>query len=491
MQSTEKKKTPKQARGGSAASARSARQLKNGSFAVVFCAIAIVLVIFVNLIVGALPTSITQFDLTSNQLYTLSEQSTALVGAIDQDVTLYHVTTDSQKDNTIDRLLHNYAEVSDHIRVVQIDPTTNPYFISNYTDESVSINTVVVESALRSYVVDYNDIYQNSYNYDMTSGGYTTTTNFDGENQITGAIDYVLSDTMPTVYVLDGNGESALSSEMESSVKRQNITLSTLNLLTETQIPEDAAALIMVSPTSDITDAQYDMLLSYLENGGRLLLFTDYQNGLLPRLNDLMANYGVQASNSMVIEADSNYYFPSYPYYLFPQCQEHQITTGLVGNGRYVMLPLSHIIKPLDSYRSSLVLEPLLTTSESAFAKIDVQTLEKEAGDEEGPFTVGMAISEVVDETETRIVWYPTSLLMASDIDTAVSGSNSVLVLNSLSWLLGEETSGVVIDAKALSAQRLTVTASQVVMWAVILLIVVPVVCIVAGIVIFLLRRKR
>ena len=80
---------------------------------------------------------------------------------------------------------------------------------------------------------------------------------------------------------------------------------------------------------------------------------------------------------------------------------------------------------------------------------------------------------------------------MASDIDTAVSGSNSVLVLNSLSWLLGEETSGVVIDAKALSAQRLTVTASQVVMWAVILLIVVPVVCIVAGIVIFLLRRKR
>ena len=278
---------------------------------------------------------------------------------------------------------------------------------------------------------------------------------------------------------------------MTASIERQNVTLNTLNLLTETEIPEDAAAVICVSPKNDLSDAQYDTLLSYLENGGRMLLFTDYQNGRLTRLNDLMENYGVAADNSLILEGDSNYFYPGYNYYLLPDRQEHEITSSLISGGLYVMLPFSHVIRTLDSYRSSLTIESLLTTSESAYAKDDVTSVEKQDGDETGPFSVGVAISETVKEKETRIVWYPTSLVMDSTADQAVAGSNSVLVLHSLSWVLGDEASGVVVDAKALNAEKLTLTAAQSRLWTIVMMILLPVACIIGGVVIFILRRKR
>ena len=487
MQTNESKKEMKTG----AAKSASKRRLKNGGFAVAMCAVAIALVIFLNLIVGALPAGKTQLDLTSTKLYTLSDQSRELVRAVDEDVTLYFITTDNARDNTVDQLLTNYAELSDHIKVVNIDPTTNPYFIKTYTDETMSVNSVVVESAKRFRVVSYGDIYRNTYTPDMTTGQYTTVTNFDGENQLTGAIDYVTKDILPVVYVLDGNGEAALSDEMTASIERQNVTLNTLNLLTETEIPEDAAAVICVSPKNDLSDAQYDTLLAYLENGGRMLLFTDYQNGRLTRLNDLMENYGVAADNSLILEGDSNYFYPGYNYYLLPDRQEHEITSSLISGGLYVMLPFSHVIRTLDSYRSSLTIESLLTTSESAYAKEDVTSVEKQDGDETGPFSVGVAISETVKEKETRIVWYPTSLVMDSTADQAVTGSNSVLVLHSLSWVLGDEASGVVIDAKALNAEKLTLTAAQSRLWTIVMMILLPVACVIGGVVIFIRRRKR
>ena len=207
MQTNESKKEMK----NGAAKSASKRRLKNGGFAVAMCAVAVALVIFLNLIVGALPAGKTQFDLTSTKLYTLSDQSRELVRAVDEDITMYFITTENARDNTVDQLLTNYAELFDHIKVVNIDPTTNPYFIKTYTDETMSVNSVVVESAKRFRVVSYGDIYQNTYTPDMTTGQYTTVTNFDGENQLTGAIDYVTKDILPVVYVLDGNGEAALS----------------------------------------------------------------------------------------------------------------------------------------------------------------------------------------------------------------------------------------------------------------------------------------
>ena len=470
------------------------RVLKSGSFAIVTCAIAIALVIFLNLIIGTLPTDMRQFDFSTTGLFTLSKQSEEVVRAIDEDVTLYLLTTDDAVDTTIDHLLENYAEISDHITIERIDPTTNPYFINQYTTEKAYLNTVIVESAQRARVVGYYDIYKNEYAYDMTTGNYNSTTTFDGENQITSAIDYVLSDELPVVYNLEGNGQQPLNDTMLAAIKRQNVTVETLNMISATEIPADAAAIIINSPASDLTDAQYEILLSYLEDGGRMLLFTDYQNGALPRLNDLMVNYGVRSENAVLMEGNASYCYPNYNYYLLPDLNLHEVTGTLIEDKLFVMLPLAHGIRELDSYRSSLNITALLTTSNESYGKIDVTTTEREEGDIAGPFNAAVAINEVLNEEagiETRIVWIPTSYIMDPSIDSSLGGTNSVLVLNAVNWLCGEQVSGVVIDAKALTGAKLTINAAQATMWASVLMAALPIACIAGGIVIFVRRRKR
>ena len=51
---------------------------------------------------------------------------------------------------------------------------------------------------------------------------YTSSmTSYDGEGQITSAINYVISDDMPIVYVLTGHGEINLGSTFTDALERE------------------------------------------------------------------------------------------------------------------------------------------------------------------------------------------------------------------------------------------------------------------------------
>ena len=105
------------------------KQFKNGSYTILYSAIAVAVVVFLNLIIGTLPTSIIHSDLSANKLYTISEQTESIVKNLEDDITIYFITTENRKDNAIDQMLKKYDELSSHVTVKQIDPTTNPYFI--------------------------------------------------------------------------------------------------------------------------------------------------------------------------------------------------------------------------------------------------------------------------------------------------------------------------------------------------------------------------
>ena len=53
--------------------------LQNGSYMASVTAIVVVLVIVVNFIIGALPVKYTEFDVTSQKLYTIGSQTEELV----------------------------------------------------------------------------------------------------------------------------------------------------------------------------------------------------------------------------------------------------------------------------------------------------------------------------------------------------------------------------------------------------------------------------
>src|SRR5699024_7628545 len=124
-------------------------------------------------------------------LYTIGEDTENLVRGLEQDVTLYYVVTGGNENEYISRMLERYEDLSDHLTVEKVDPEHHPTFTSQYTDEEVSDNSIIVVSGDKSRVVGSSDMLVQELNYYTYS---YQVTEFDGEGQVTSAIAYVISD---------------------------------------------------------------------------------------------------------------------------------------------------------------------------------------------------------------------------------------------------------------------------------------------------------
>ena len=464
------------------------KYLKNGSYSVVISAIFIVIVLVVNMIVGSLPTKYTEVDVSSEKLYSISDDTKDFLKKLDKDITIYQVVQSGSEDETIKKLLEKYAEESDHIKVEQKDPVVNPKFTSEYTSDDVAANSLIVVCGDRSKVVNYSSIYESSIDYNTYQ---STTTGFDGEGQIDSAISYVTSEDLPVLYTLDGHGEKELDSTLQEDIQKANIDIKSLNLITEEKVPDDAACLLINAPASDISESEKDAIIDYLENGGKAMIFSDYTEESMENFDAVLANYGVERTDGIVIEGDSQHY-AQMPYYLVPTVNSTDAISDFASKGYYVLMPYAQGIQKSDDVRDTVNIESLLTTSDSAYSKTDLNSgsLEKEDGDVDGPFDLGVSITETVDDDkETHIIYYSTSNLLQSQINQMVSGGNEKLVMASLSSLVDTEDSTTVsIPSKSLEVSYLTAYDAS--FWKICTIGLIPGAFLLIGFMIWLKRRK-
>lgn len=467
----------------------SKKHIKNGSYSIAVTAIVIAVIVGVNLVAGQIPSQYTQIDISDQKLYTISDETKQILKELNQDVTIYRVVQDGQEDETISKLLQRYEDASSHIQVQDKDPVVNPNFASEYTEESLSSNSLIIVCGERNKVVQYSDMYQQEM--DMSTYSYTTS-GFDGEGQVTSAIAYVTAENLPVLYNLEGHGEMTLDSEMEESIKKDNIEIQSLNLLTEESVPEDASCIMINSPQNDISDNEKNTIIQYLEAGGKAIIFSDYTTEEMPNFEELLANYGVQKADGVVFEGDNQHYILQMPYYLVPEIQSADITADLVEEGRYVLMPAAQGIQQMENVRDTLEITSLLKTSESAYSKIntDSTVIEQEEGDIAGPFDLGVLITEMVeDEKETQVVYFSSSALLQSQADEMVSGGNTELITSALSYLCKSEES-VSIPSKSLQTSYLTITDYDRSFWSVCTIGIIPLGFLLAGFMIWMKRRK-
>lgn len=469
------------------------RSFRAGGYSVVATAMVIAIAVMLNLFVNALPKSLTQFDTTSNDLFTLSQQSLSLSAGLQEDVTIYWIVRSGQEQSYLEGLLEQYKAAGEHIRVVKKDPDVYPTFPDSYTD-SYNENSLIVTCGDRYRYVDYNDIYVMDYASYYYYG--TTSWSFDGENQITGAIDYVTRESLPKVYLLTGHGEAALSTTFSAAIGDANITTQELSLLTQEGVPTDADALLINAPQSDISENEAQKLQEYLGNGGKLLLITDPpKNGALTNLESLLEDYGVIAREGIVVEADADRYVWGTPYYLLPELGSHTVTAPLDSGGYRVMLPIAQGLTVSDGLPDDVTVTELLTTSDSAFSKVagyDLTTYEKEEGDIDGPFALGVAISREIDDGITaEIFWFSSGALVDDSSNSMASGGNLDLFLNALNYLSGGGESSISIHAKSLDQEYLTLDSSTASALTALVLVIIPAGCLAVGIVIWARRRRK
>ena len=469
----------------------SKKHIKNGSYTMVMSVIFIAVVIVINMIVSTIPSKYSEIDISSQKLYSIGDETKKMLKDLEKDVTIYQIAQSGSEDENISNLLKKYEDESKHIKVEQKDPVVNPKFVSQYTSDDLSANSLIVVCGDRNKVIDYNNIYETSVDYQTYS---SQTTGFDGEGQITSAIGYVTSENLPALYTVEGHGEKDMDSSIKEDIEKANMDIKSLNLLTEGSVPDDADCLFIDSPSTDFSSDEKDAIIEYLENGGKAIIFSDYTTEDMPNFDAILENSGVQRTEGVVFEGDNQHYAMQMPYYLVPTINSTDASSETASAGYYVLAPYAQGIKQLDDVRDTVKIESILTTSDQAYSKTDLNsnTIEKEDGDVEGPFDLGVSITESLDDDkETQIVYYSTSNLMDSQTNQMVSGGNEKLIMESLKWMTDtEESASVSIPSKSLEVSYLTITDYDAAFWKICTIALIPGIFLVIGFVVWIKRRK-
>lgn len=458
---------------------------RGGSYSLTISVVVLAILIVVNIFASALPTTMTKYDISASKLYSITSNTKVVVNALEQDVTIYWVVQSGQEDEVIENLLGKYDSLSDHIQVVKKNPDVYPTFAEQYTDETVRNNSLIVECGDRSRFIGYDDIYVQEA--DIYSYSYNTS--FDGEGAITSAIDYVVSEELPQVYILEGHGEADLPASFQEQIEKENIETNTLSLLTVDAIPEDADCVIIYAPESDISQEEKDLLAEYAADGGKLFVVAGpVQDGVLENLYDLLADYGVEANEGIVVEGDREHYSFQGPAVLLPDMSSDTITDSLIEENYYPIMPISLGLTVTENTGSGTVTE-LLTTSYTSYSKLagySMTDYEKEDGDIDGPFALAVSIDTA---GEGKIVWFTSSYFLDDMYNATSSGANANLGMNALSSLIGE-TEAMAIRSKSLNYNYLTISESAASLLKVAMIGVFPLLYLGIGIWVVLRRRR-
>ena len=462
----------------------SSKKIRRGVFNSSFVVIGIAIAVAVNVFANQLPEKTKNIDLTTQNLYTLTDDSVNLVKKLKQDVTFYVLSSEKNVDDTVERTLENYADESSHIKVEYVDPAVSPNFYASYTDTAPSDGSIIVVSGNTSKVVDANDLYEYSVDYST----YTQTKSaYDGEGQLTSAISYVTSENLPKVYVITGHGETSLDDSFKSALEKMNISVEEVTLLQEDAIPEDAAAIIINGPTSDFSADDASKVSKYLSGGGKAVITTSYnKTAETPNFDSILAAYDINVTNGLVMDSDHSHYY-QYPFYLLPNVASATQTSKVE---KYVFMPYAQAISNTGTHPDTITWTDLLTTSDNAYIKTDItniKTFEKESGDQTGNFSIAANVTD--SETGADIPILGSSLTFTNDADSMVSGQNLALFKGITSSFAGSD-SAVSIDAKQYTYSTLSVNQSIAIMSETLLVMVLPVALIVIGIVIWYRRRR-
>ena len=471
------------------------RAWRAGAYSVFAAVIVIAIGVVANLAVNALPASVTQLDMTTGGLYTISQGTEQMAAALDEDVDIYWLVQDGYENHTIEQVLLRYAEF-DHIDVTKVDPVRYPGFAAQYTDQSVTENSVLVVSGERSMYIPYDSMWTYSdyetYSYYMTYYDTEYLDVFTGEGKVTSAIQYVTGDELPVLYYLTGHGETGVSDDIMDAIALENIQAESLDLVTAGAVPEDCAALAIFGPESDLSVREREMVEDYLAAGGQLLLTTAYGAEKLPNFSALLDDFGIDLLGGYVMESDSSHYSYGYIDLILPTIGEHDITAPLRESENYrVLMPDSQAMAVADDRTEDLDVTALLTSSDTSYLKQDVEGLssyEQASDDPVGAFLLGAAVEN--ETTGARLAVFGSTRFMEADFSDMVSGANEDLFLNAAAWLCRLEDS-ISIHPKVLSGDYLTFDGSTAGVLKVVLTVVVPVLFLAAGGVIFIRRRRR
>ncbi len=456
-------------------------RFRYGGYATLTTAIVLGMLIVVNLIVGQLPV---QWDLSDNQLFTLSSQTINVLKGLQTPVTIYGLYQPGKEDTLSAAVLKQYRDHSKMVTVQSIDPVKNPGFVKQYATDNTELSegSLIVTAGKRFKTVAAADL----FNYDIEQQQVTSLAL---EQRLTGALVYVASGKTPIVYTLQGHNEATLPDDVTKQLATENYTLKEISLFTN-PVPSDANILMVVAPKSDLTVDETNKIRTYLAQGGRGIFLMDLARTDSPNFQSLFKSYGFTLQRLVVVDTD-NTANAGNPILLLPKFAEHDVVNSIKNDKLQILFPGSQAIQPIDLKKRTITIEPLLVSSDKSWGETDLSatSFDKSAKDPDGPFTLAAAITDSVEGKEAKLIVTGTAAFLSPQVTSQVPG-NTTLLTNSLSWL-SDQKAGQSIPAKSLLSMRLNINGLQGLLCAALVVLIIPLTVLGIGTTVWMRRRHQ
>ena len=350
-------------------------------------------------------------DLSFNSVTTQSEATRNVLSRLNRDVHAYAVFSEGNELTDLSALLDRYQASSTHFSWSRESLSRNPLLLQWVSDDlgdsAVTTDCLVIrcEETSRTRVLTWADYV--AFGYNPESGQYEFT-GLTYEKSLTSAILAVTSDELPQVQLLSGHGE-----------------------LTR----EETAPLLILSPTSDISDTELDQMLMFVQKGGSLFVTVDLTDpDQLPNLYALYRLYGVEPLPGAIV-ADSNdrssYY--SNPVELTPIMHNTDATQPLIAaEANFIILAPARALSLIDNGSVSLLRQIVLESGEGAYRRVpekDSVDLNQQPDDQTGPFVLAVLCDRGFDDgTRSRAFFIGNSSAFTSEQVYSLSYSNELLL---------------------------------------------------------------
>ena len=422
-----------------------------------------------------------RIDLTENQLFTLSSGSQQLVQNLSQPLKVWIF---ERNINPADqKLLENYQR-NGPIQFEVVDPQVNLGLAQQFNVQSVG-----------EVYLEYGDKKQLVQTLSQTERL--------SEIRLSNAIAQIQSDRTLSLYILQGHGEPELQategglSQAVAGLEGQGYQVEALNLAERSDVPEDAAAIIVAGPKRKLFAGEVTALKNYLNSGGRLLLLIDPETD--PGLEPLLQDWGVELDPRLIIDAsgtgDVIGYGPATT--LITNYGDHPVTEEFA-NGISVY-PLARPIGTVKKQGIEAV--ALLITGDRSWAESNLQEEEvafDPQSDVEGPLDLGVVLTRPSataaadgpdnnSETESRLVVIGNSAFATNGwFEQQLNGD---VFLNSVDWLANDEEQTLAIRPKEPNERRINLSAAQAGMIGWLALLVMPLLGLIAAAIAWWRRR--
>jgi len=446
------------------------RQARYGALASLSVVIVLGLLVAVNYLSARQNK---RWDLTENQLFSLSDQTVKLLKGLDGP--LKFIVFD--RGDSLDRyrpVLTEYGYHSSNVSTEYVDADKKPVQAKQYNVETYG--TIVLEYKGRSERA--------------TSAA---------EQELGNALVKVITGEKKKVYFVQGHGEKEFTSSARTgystiadALDKDNYTVEALVLPQGQDVPADASVVVIAGPTADYLEQEVEMLSRFLNRGGHLLALLDppdKADAAMPLLESLLISWSMLPGRDVVVDISgmgrmfgtddaSMPVAASYPPH--PITEQFRMLTAF---------PMARSVTPGPA--GARTARAIIETSPRSWAETDVKELlasgkvamEADKGDKPGPITIGAAVAAVAPDAEKAGAETPgdpqgtdaktddeakkpeTRVVVIGDSDFAANAylgiqGNKDLFVNTVNWLAQQENL-ISIRPKDASDRRVTLTAGQ------------------------------